>query len=320
MLNHRKQIRYYRLTLFNLDPNVATDDIAALTKFCSIDTGLKILNSRALRWSSPALFADPFEPDHHSGISFTQEMLLKAVIKHTAGLLFGRDEPTGRNNPLIAAIVRWRDEERFTSEEEAEEVLKQLLGQLVQQHQGRIDEEVKTWQQFAQSLRICCFCDKPGNMSAWQRYADNHAGLALKFSVADNTPFKQPARVNYTSTAPDITSLQEQIDIIFGRKNTANDEALTEKLLMKNPLNKAEHEWRCFSNDDAPQADDSLLYTDRRFSAADLKAVYMGLSVTDSQRQLIINALRRDYQQTRLFQATVKPGLFELDFVQVSTR
>ena len=97
------------------------------------------------------------------------------MIKEAINLLFGPTEPKGKNNRLIAAIARWRDEERFASEEEAEQVLQQLLDPVAQRRVESIDNYLSSWETFAHNLRICCFSDKPNNIDCWQRYAENHS-------------------------------------------------------------------------------------------------------------------------------------------------
>ena len=131
------------------------------------------------------MFNDPFEPDHDAEPNFTPETLLKGMIKEAITMLFGPSEPSGKSNRLVAAIARWRDEERFASEDEAEVVLNQLLSQMAQQQHQTIDNYVSAWRQYARAIRVCTFSDKPNNLFCWQRYADNHAGIALRFSAGE---------------------------------------------------------------------------------------------------------------------------------------
>ena len=294
------------------------EEIISLVKFCSVDSGLKILNSQSLRWSAPHLFNDPFEPDYRSQADFTPEGLLRGIIKEAITMLFGAREPTGKSNRLVAAISRWREEERFTSEEEAESVLTQLLGQIARQQQEHIDEYMKLWRQFTSSLRICCFCDKPTNMSAWQRYADNHAGIALKFSAGEDSSLPAPMRVNYTTTPPLVTTLKEQIAVTYGRQAPPTPEDFIEKLLSKDRENKAEREWRCFAQEEGdPESDDQVWYSNKVFKAHELKAIYLGLGIKPEDRESIVHLARQHFRNSRIFQARALPGRYEIDFDQL---
>ncbi len=236
-------------------------------------------------------------------------------------MLFGPSEPSGKSNKLVAAVARWRDEERFGSEEEAAAVLKQLLSQVAQQQQESINAYLATWQQFSRELRICCFSDKPANMSAWQRYADNHAGIALRFSAGIDTALPEPHRLAYTATPPLVTSLQEQIAVTYGREPAPTSSLFMEKFTTKNKVNNTEREWRCFSSDtDSANADEQLWYSNKTFSSPELKAVYLGLVMPSQDRQTVVKLIKEKYKQTKVYQAQLIKGRYEIEFVQIETK
>ncbi|MEE8056234.1 MAG: DUF2971 domain-containing protein [Pseudomonadales bacterium] len=313
--------KYLLITEQVLESIVAADEIASLVKFCSAETGLKILNSQSLRWSSPHLFNDPFEPDHNSEPDFTPETLLKGMIKEAISMLFGPSEPSGKSNRLVAAIARWRDEERFGSEDEAEVVLNQLLSQVARQQQEAIDDYLSTWRQFARSLRICTFSDKPANMFAWQRYADNHAGIALRFSAGDDTALPETHRMLYSPNPPVVTSLKQQIAITYGKEPELSNKNFLEKLMTKNKAINVEREWRCFSTESgSTDADEQLWYTNKKFSTPELKAIYLGLATSRQTRDEVIKLVKEKYKRTKVYQAEALKGRYEIDFVQVGTK
>ena len=293
-----------------------SDEILALTKFCDIETGLKILNSQSLRWSAPSLFDDPFEPDHETELDFSAEGMVKGAIKDAIGMLFGPQEPSGRDNKLVAAICRWRDEERFGSEDEAEVVLKQLFGQLAEQHYEKVDVYMKAWHQFSKKIRIASFSDKPDNMTAWTTLAANHSGIALKFACGDETSLPSPKRLAYTATPPEVTNLKEQVDVLFGRQQAPNNEEFILKLLQKDKALSGQKEWRCFSFD---SAEDGLLYTNKPFEPAELKAVYLGLACSEEDKTAIIKVIKEKLKKTKVYQAKKAPAGYAVEFDQVAT-
>ncbi len=294
--------------------------VLSLVKFCSLETGLKILNSQSLRWSAPHLFEDPFEPDYRTQPDFTSDTLLRGMVREAISLLFGRQEPTGRANQLVAAIARWRQEERFADEDEAESVLNQLLGQIVRQQQASIDDYMDAWRQFTGSLRLCCFCDKPDNMAAWKRYGDNHNGIALKFRAGEDSALPEPRAVAYSPTPPQVTSLQEQVAVMYGRQSAPSTVDFTNKLLHKDREDRAEREWRCFEFEKDPIGDPELWYTNKTFPPDELKAVYLGLNLASAERETIKALLREHFGKVRLYQARALPGHYALEFEQVGFR
>jgi hypothetical protein len=296
-----------------------SDEISSLIKFCDVGTGLKILNSQSLRWSAPALFNDPFEPDHNTNPHINKEQFLAALIKETVSMLFGANEPTGKGNRLIAAISRWRNEDRFSSEEEAEQVLQQLLAQMAEKQYKTITNHIQQWQQYASQLRICCFSAKPTNMHAWQRYGDNHNGIALKFSCGEDTSLPSPQRVVYSNIPPQITSLRQQINITYGKEAALNSEQFISKLLNKNKTNNAEREWRCFNLEENPNVDDAeFWYTNKPFSTPELKSVYFGLGTSIEEKTQIIDLIKTKYKNTRIFNAEPLNNRYEIKFAQIA--
>src|SRR5690625_4800693 len=97
-----------------------------LAKYCTAEAAGKILSSRQLRWHGPHLLGDPFELTHQSPLGFDPATLLDAAIRTATAMIFARELPRS-NSPLMAVVRRWREEERFDSQEEAEEVLTELL-------------------------------------------------------------------------------------------------------------------------------------------------------------------------------------------------
>src|SRR5690625_4449385 len=94
-----------------------------LARYCTAEAAGKILSSRQRRWHGPHLLADPFELTHQSRLGFDPATLLDAAIRTATAMIFARELPRS-NSPLMAVVRRWREEERFDSQEEAEEVLR----------------------------------------------------------------------------------------------------------------------------------------------------------------------------------------------------
>lgn len=293
---------------------MATDNPTSLVKYFSITAGLKTLEKQCLRWSSPNLFNDPFELDHNYSPEIDADKLLKGLINEALAMLFGPNEPTGKNNQLVAAISRWRDEDRFASEEEAEQVLKQLLSQVANHQQKDLNHFVSNWKQFAQALRICCLSDKADNIACWKHYASNHQGIALRFAAGEDTHLKAPKRVIYKNQPLQLTNLKQQVDITYGKAKASNSEEFSNIPLTKNTIHSIEKEWRCFGSDLAQKDDPLEWYSDQKFATAELKAVYLGLNISEVNKETIKKLLKEHYNKTKLYQARIIPGQFAIDF------
>jgi len=300
---------------------VAADAVSSLIKFCAVDTGVKILSSQSLRWSAPHLFNDPFELHYDSRPDVSAEGLLDVLLREALIMLFGPDAPTGRHNRLVNIMARWRDQQRFCDEEEAQEVLRELLGQIAEIQARHVGEYMDQWRLFARRARITCFSEKPNNVSCWQRFADRHRGIALRFECGDDTGLPKPQRVNYQSYAPVVTGRQEQLEIIYGRRNAPTAEDFPEKFLIKGRHDHLEQEWRCFDTAaDGEERDPSQWFDLRKFPAHELRAVYLGALTADADKDLIVKLMRTNYPTAKIYQAGIVPGRYEVEFSSWSSR
>lgn len=295
---------------------VSSDSVSSLVKFCTIDSGIKILNSQALRWSAPHLFGDPFELNYQTVLDLSSESLLDVLLREALIMLFGPDVPTGRHNRLVNIMARWREQERFCDEAEADTVLRELLGQIAEIQARQVDEYMAEWRRFARRTRIACFAEKPNNIACWQRFGGNHSGIALRFNCGDDTALEKPQRVTYHGNAPLITSQREQLEVIYGRRNAPTSDEFPEKLLLKGRQDHLEQEWRCIDRSvEMENEDDELCYDTRKFPAHELRAVYFGVFTSERDRQHVGKLVRANYPTAKIYQAVPVAGRYELDFV-----
>jgi len=291
-----------------------------LAKFCSAATAEKILSAQRLRWSAPHLLFDPFELTHQTQLNFDPLTLLEGAIRTATGMIFSREDPKSRS-ALATVIRRWRDEERFASPEEAEEVLKELMARMVDQRQISIEETMADWRRFTRELRTCCFSAKPDNLPSWQRYADNHQGVALRFQCGEFTALPEPKPVEYSPNRPEITTFKEQINAILHHEDVNAQDRFLQKFLVKPPMAGDEHEWRCFyhAKDQASsrENDDALWYDDRPFEKSGLSSVYLGAFMPNSDKQRITSLVQDQYPNANIFQAQPIPGKYEIEFTRL---
>lgn len=291
-----------------------------LIKFCSPACAARILNQQELRWSAPNLFGNLFELGHTSNLSYTHKELLQATIQMATSMIFDKDDPKGVA-PLIKAIRRWRDEERFDTPEEAEEVLSELLIQMVDQRYNEIQDIIQDWREYVRSVRICTFSAKPQNMLAWEKYGGAHSGMALKFrgSDHDDSDFNSPEKVMYKDIRPEITTLKQQLNAIATVGSDDHQDGFRGKLLQKAPHLKEEQEWRCFRKQDTDkQTNPVAWFEDVHFETEDLAAVYFGAYMDGKAKEVLLRLLQSRYRRTRVFQASLVTGKYVLEFERIN--
>ncbi len=301
---------------------MSTTPPETLVKYCTPSAAIPILSSQTLRWSAPHEFADPFELHHQTVIHFDPQTLLQAAIKTAAALIFGKEVPRGAA-PIMAAIRRWREEERFSSADEADVVLTELLSRVVNQRQIGLDQIMMDWRKFARTLRIASFCQKPDNLMAWQHFADHHHGIAIRFKCGESTTFSNPRKVEYSNVRPEITTLAEQLDSILNHTKIQPQDNFLEKFTVKPSICNSEHEWRCFlqvpvdlSNAASPN---QLWHSDIKFERHEISAVYLGALTDPKLKREIYDLLKQQYNQAKLFQAKTTNGKYEIEFERIQT-
>ncbi len=292
----------------------------SLVKFTDPEAAIRILSESKLRWSAPVLFDDPFELNHHTTLNFDSRTLLTSCVKSTMGLIFNRDDPLG-TSPLIKAIRRWRSEDRFDNEEEAQEVLSELLSSMVQHREPEMLRLMRDWREYSQKLRILCFSEKHDNNSSWCRYADNHRGIAIRFACGDETSLPKPLPVRYTDTKPEITPIAEQMDILMNHTNLEIQDSFPEKFLTKSKAEIRQREWRLLKqvDDNEVPEDEARWFEEISFPVSEVRAIYFGVATDAKLKQDISNLVKRRYPKTKLFQARTQAANFDLEFDRIDT-
>ena len=285
-------------------------------KYCTPETAVQILTEKTLRWSSPDAFGDPFELSSTTGFDLHPDSLLDATVKLASSMLFSSAEPKG-DTPIVNAIKRWRTEERFANPEEAYGILKELLEKVVLAQTAHLENTQAKWRQFVRDSRICCFCDKPDNVLAWEKYAANHSGLTLKFTVRGRPSFPLPKHVNYSNDTAQLTNVREQLSAIMYRISDKTSSRFNEQFLSKGPHQKSERELRSISSAKKPipqnHTTPSEWFDDIPFEPAELTGVYLGLSSNEALQASIKKLLISDFNHTKLYQMKKANSGYSLD-------
>lgn len=283
-----------------------------LIKYCTAHTGLNVLSTGSLRWSSPKFFNDPLSLDDTTELPFTPERLKQATVQAAVSLIFAKEPPRG-SSPIHTAIRRWRDEERFASPEEAEEVMEGLLAQVVDQRNQVLEELLSSWKTYTRSLRICCFSAKPDIGHCWNHYAEQHQGIAIRFDCDNSDTFPSLHKIRYQRSRPAITTLNEQLQAIIEQQNAAPDTSFEDCLTASPEYAREEREWRAFRH----AGENAEPCLDLPFDAEDVRAVYLGLQTTEAVEQQIRALKKERYRHAKLFRATLPAGRYQVEFERI---
>lgn len=290
----------------------------SLFKYCTDAAALQILDSGTLRWSSPVLYRDPLELDYNSRIGFDRDILLQSMIKLASAMIFAADPPQG-DTPLINAIKRWREEGRFGNPGEAENVLKELLSKMVDQRMDAIAKIVDNWRDFNRHIRVSCFCNRPDNATAWDRYGESHRGICFRFDTHPQASISNPRPVIYQEQRPQLTELRENIDTILFNLPQKFPPDFEQLLSIKPLFRKQEQEWRSFRRADAEVSEDDMRKWSEliAFNPEELSAVCFGIATPEKVKKAVQLLVDKKYPAARLYQATLTDGRYELEIQKV---
>lgn len=159
---------------------------------------------------------------------------------------------------------------------------------------------------------VYCFsaADISSNVLMWAHYAKSHKGVALEFSFPSQSCGKELNQVAYP-----LTNLRggivtpHQIMEIFSKGSEAMQHFFKKALLTKSLCWKYEKEWRIISfiKDSAPKP--AIV-----FQSNFITSVYLGLNVTENDKNELINILTESYPNARCYKATKNPLFIKLDF------
>ena len=295
-------------------------DQDTLIKYVGSDAAAKILGSGTLRWSSPALFDEPWSIKLDPQLGFDHFTVNNAMLKATTGMIFAREMPKGNaTHPLFKAIRRWRAEERFRDEAEAFEALSELLAANPEAVRGKLLQMLSTWRSLIETARAICLSQTHKDLQCWRLYAQNHRGVALRFSC--DGVLSNPVAVTYSKIRPQLTTLKEQIDDLTGINAAAGSDTYASKLFIKSHTDANEKEWRCLRQMQEGELDCGEdvedWYQDDPFDASELKAIYLGFMMPEETRTKIIDLAKRNYPKVTIYQCQPMGDGYELDFRRV---
>jgi len=296
-----------------------------LYKYASRETGLKILGSGSLRWSSPELFDEPFNIRQDPKLDFDHMSVSNAMLKTASAMIFTRDMPEGNmDHPLYKAIRRWRSEDRFHDEEEAFEALSELLAPTPESLKSKIRNMVQDWGKLVEHARLLCFSDTFKDPQSWRLYAENHRGVVLRFNCDADSMLGRAKPVEYSPVRNRLSSLKEQVDDLVGIARALPNAEFASKLYIKPKTDASEREWRCLQvlkEEDLDCGEDVVdWYLDSPFDANELTAVFLGFAMPPSQREEIIEVIRANYPRATVYLASPTPESYEVEFQKVSSR
>lgn len=288
-----------------------------LTKYLTKDAGIDALESQSLLWSSPNAFTSPFEMNGRYLLPFSGSELLNAAVKVSCSLIFSELKATG-DTPIVAAINRWKDEDRFETPEEAKSVLSDLLAKMIAHKEEELHKTLLKWQQFVESIRVCCLCKSADNPSAWAQFAENHQGIAITLNTTEENGLVHAHPVHYSQDRIHITSIKEQMgNLIYGHTSHPH-QRFAKNLLYKPTFCTQESEWRVIN-----PSNDNFIKTQhpdkdkKPLTPGSIASVYLGVNATTQTCNTVIKAAKNLQPAPKIYTCAINKKTFAIDHIPI---
>lgn len=286
-------------------------------KYTSASTALKILETSAVRYSSPLLFNDPFDVQSGLHFEFEIESLPERVFQRIEQLVASDTKPVPQEGSLLgeAITIMWQNKSThgFPREDIWNLVRPQLVGLKDQIIQLQSEYQNVWWNDFLPRLHVFSVVEDDDNLLMWSHYGDCHAGVVFSFRVLpqEDNPLCVARPVVYRNTPPSFFTEQQWLDDIFGLRKLDHTELYFQYAYVKSAVWAYEREWRVW--DLRPQPSPTR-YHDYPLWDKEVEAVYFGCNIAPESKVAIMSLLSMKYPEAKLFQARKRSDEYRLEF------
>lgn len=247
---------------------------------------MKVLANRTLRWSSPVLFNDPFDVPREMSFGLTPVDIVQALSCRMADLIENPPEDTSQLGPKVRLIV---DTVKKGIRPEVRAELLEGLKETAATHRPTsesMDALRGMWRTFIPDFRILCLTESPAHVAMWYHYADKYRGVVIEFRCDDelDSPWLVARPVEYLNSKPDVYTAEGWAKILTMPHELATRTMLDVSTFTKSPDWSYEREWRVTS---FKRPTDTGPFTDYKFHEKELAAVYLGATISASDRESV---------------------------------
>lgn len=276
-------------------------DVQFLYKYATAATGIAVLTTQTLRWSSPLIFNDPFDvPREWEGFTFAE--LEEAMIHRFASYLRGEAKPGSVAAQNLLQVMQLQS--GTTPQEVLLSQMRFFFRLLRKPMEGYMEDFRVAWQEKVPGIRILCFSEDPASTTMWAHYAESHTGVVLQFESSDERDsswlLAQP--VIYQTKKPSLPNALEWARAFMDEIQLDWDEFLREYHFVKYTDWRYEREYRVVS---AKKQEETGLYADYLFHPEDLRGVVLGAKIDPQNEESIRGVIAMNYPNAIIYRAQI---------------
>ncbi len=263
-------------------------DRQSFFKYMSAATARAVLASRALLWSSPVLFNDPFDVPRELSFGLAPADIVEALSARMADLIENPPEDTSELAPGVRLIV---DTVKRGIAPQLRAELLDGLKETAASHRpaGESMESLRAmWRATIPEFRILCLTESADHVAMWYHYADQYKGVVLEFGCDDllDSAWLIAQQVEYSSVKPDVYTAAGWANLLTHRQDLAVRKMLNSATFTKSSDWSYEREWRITS---FKRPTDTGPFTDYKFHPEELVGIYLGPMITREDRDAVIS-------------------------------
>ena len=271
-----------------------------LYKYMSVKTAKAVFQSHTLRWSTPALFNDPFDVqfDLHidCNLSKVKKLSLDKLWK-----AFYEKAPLNPNNLLGNLIQLAGNNFPILSRDEFDKIYGPSLDETFKLQEKRAPYHNAKIQKHMALSKILCLSEINNSLLMWAHYADDHKGLVFKFQSNEERDgaFLAAKKVVYSENMPRLMDENSLSDLLSGSGNIDVNEQIEKLTYTKAKCWEYENEWRiCAGNGRTNNP-----YEDLPFNMLDLSEVILGCNIPPKDGEEIISIVRKSLPHVTISEA-----------------
>lgn len=284
-------------------------------KFASIDSAIKIINSKSFIWSSPIKFNDPFDTQTGFTLDYDEVVFARMLSDSILRIIYSEIPIEVDTTSLFTKLLVLTREIRHKLPKE--EVVKQTYSDALKSAKNLtkgIDELNKRVSEHLLHSRVFCVSESVNNVVMWSHYSEHHQGVAFQLACVDelDNSLLGAKKIDYTDRFSVFPSAEQYANHLTGEK-TIDMVSLIQKIAYTKHIDWAyEKEWRVYvSMLNEPAGTGKSLYVE---NPQIFKAMYLGCNIEQKNAAAIISIARKELPNMKIYQASRSKSRYELEF------
>jgi len=291
-----------------------THDRERFYKYTTASTAKAILANRKLRWSSPALFNDPFDVQFDPHLEFDRERVIQNAMNELWERYSGK-KPIVMGNPLAVALRLLMHHAPGIPRAELERDLLPGLAEALDRGESTLPEVHAQAREVLAAIKLLCFSEVFDNILMWAHYSEAHAGAVLRFSCIEalDSAWGAAHPIRYQARMPRLLDEKQSTELLIGQVDINELDLFASSVLTKAADWAYEKEWRIIGG-----FNPKVPYEDIPFHPTELTGLYLGCRIKPEDRDELLALVRADYPHASVYIGHKSDRTFSLEFAELT--